>query len=47
MMAMSLSVLDLTDGSNEAMLFSADGKVVRFAEDVFAQWVVLRQVFVV
>lgn len=24
--------VDLTDGSNEAMLFSADGKVVRFAE---------------
>ncbi|XPE53744.1 DNA gyrase C-terminal beta-propeller domain-containing protein [Shigella flexneri] len=22
-----------TDGSNEVMLFSADGKVVRFAED--------------
>ncbi|HEK1026076.1 TPA: DNA topoisomerase (ATP-hydrolyzing) subunit A [Proteus mirabilis] len=25
--------VDLTDGSNEAMLFSADGKVVRFAEE--------------
>ena len=25
--------VDLTDGSNEVMLFSADGKVVRFAED--------------
>ncbi|WP_163435554.1 DNA gyrase C-terminal beta-propeller domain-containing protein, partial [Escherichia coli] len=25
--------VDLTDGSNEAMLFSADGKVVRFAAE--------------
>ncbi|HCH49219.1 MAG TPA: DNA gyrase subunit A [Proteus sp.] len=25
--------VDLTDGTNEVMLFSADGKVVRFAED--------------